>query len=245
MIVTLVLVGFDTLMMQLIATHPNLTELYHFVAPGTALTFLLMVREWREPRFPSSVRMWQLTNRLAPLLLGTLLPVLFFLSSTHRGEIKNCFAGVFVLPPDILRAFYPASHPISAICCVPLFLVLLLNSGLQDARFRRVTLAILSGALFCLLLTILRHPLIGRWTWVSAGTMIPLITLVGVFVLLHGSVKGADATRLVLLLSVTALCSLVGFPTSGPLPFSFVAPLAILTFADLAIPLPAVRAFLC
>lgn len=235
-IVTLVLVGFDILTLRLIEANPDhLTGLYHFVAPATALSFLLMVREWREPRFASSVRMWQLAGRLLPLLMGALLPVVLFLPYAYSGDIKSWFAGSLVLPPTAFPpAFQLAAHPISAICCVPLFLVLVLNSKLQRTWSRRVALAVLSGALFCLLLAILRHPLIGLWAWVSVGTIIPLITLVGVFVLLHGSVKGIDAARLVLLLSVTAVCSLVELPTSGPLHFCFVAPLAILALAELA-----------
>jgi len=235
-LLTLVLVGFDIMLLLLLRSKANVTEAYHFAFPGIALSFLLIAREWGIPRFPVPVRLWQMAGRVLPLLLGALLPVALFLEPyASSGTLGKWFMAVIVMPIIGWQpSFHSAINPIGAICCVPLLAVLAINARVHSEAIRRVAFAAL-----CLLGALaldhsLRSPEFARWVWVSAATAIPLTIIIGVTLLLGGFSRGKQTSQVMLLLAVAGLCSLVQFPLSVPFYFCFVVPLGILAFMAVA-----------
>lgn len=235
-LLTLVLVGFDIMLLLLLRSKANVTEAYHFAFPGIALSFLLIAREWGIPRFPVPVRLWQMGGRVLPLLVGALLPVVFFLEPyASSGTLGKWFMAVIVMPIIGWQpSFHSAINPIGALCCIPLLAILAINSQVRSETGRLLAFAAISllGALA--LDHSLRSPDFARWVWVSAATAIPLTIIIGVVLLLGGFSRGKQTSQLMLLMAVAGLCSLVQFPFSVPFYFCFVVPLGILAFMAVA-----------
>ena len=233
--ITIALVALSTLLLQFNGARQGLTELYQFVAPGTALIFLLLAREWREPRFASPIRLWLLGTRLLPLLIGAAIPVaVVAIADVLRGNAEGVDWRAMCHVPYPTQMLHYAIHPIGAIWCAPLVIAIVLNHCVLGAWSRRIAMSVCSAGLVWLFVLQQHHAVIAGWVWGSAGTMIPLLTVAGVFLLLHGQVRGEEATRLVLFLAVAAFCGLVQVPFSAPFCFCLVAPLAILGFTQLA-----------
>jgi hypothetical protein len=237
-LLTLVLVCLDIVLLQLLHSKANVTEVYHFAFPGIALSFLLIVREWGVPRFPVPVRLWQIGCRLLPLLLGAFIPVTIFLAPyISSGTLGKWFTEALVLPArGWSSAFHSAINPVGALCAIPLLAVLALNAEVRSETGRRIAFAALSLAAAEALNQALTHPEFARWVWVSAATAIPITTAIGVSLLLSGTRKGQGKKRsqLMLLIAVAGLCSVVQFPLSAPVYFCCVVPLGILSYMGLA-----------
>ncbi|MGC2108417.1 MAG: glycosyltransferase family 39 protein [Candidatus Korobacteraceae bacterium] len=237
-LLTLVLVGLDIILLLLLRSRANITEVYHFALPGIALSFLLIVREWGMPRFPVPVRLWQIGGRLLPLLLGAFIPVIVFLTPyVSSGTLGKWFLETLVMPAiGWQAAFHSAINPVGALCAIPLLVILLINAEVRSNTARRLAFVALCLAGAESLNLALVHPEFARWVWVSAATAIPITTAIGVFLLLSGTKKGQGKQRsqLMLLIAVAGLCSLVQFPLSAPVYFCCVVPLGILAFIGLA-----------
>jgi hypothetical protein len=229
-LLTLILVGLDVVLLLLLHNKANITEVYHFAFPGIALSFLLLVREWCMPRFPVPVRLWQISGRLLPLILGALVPVILFLAPyASTGTLGRWFMEVLVLPAVGWQAsFHSAINPIGALCAIPPLAIVALNAELRSETARRIAFAAICLLAAEALNQALRHPDFARWVWVSAATAIPVTTLIGVFLLLRGARQGQakQTSQLMLLIAVAGLCSVVQFPFSAPVYFCCVVPLA-------------------
>jgi hypothetical protein len=235
-VISLSLVAFVTALYWLVQRRVSISEIYHFVVPGASIACLLLMREWHKPRSPVVVRLRRLAARLIPLVTGAAIPVGIFLAPyAFSGTMSEWYLGVFVSPAARLdRAFYPPIHAIGAACSLPLLGLLLLNQHLRQPRARLIALLLVCLSLVGVVGLALFYPGFARWVWVSAATAIPVITIFGVTTLLQGSLETERSLRIMLFISLTALCSLVQFPFSGPFYFCYVVPLAILTFASLA-----------
>ncbi len=235
-VVSLSLVAFVTALYGLVQRRISISEIYHFVVPGASIACLLVVREWCKPRAPVVVRLRRLAARLIPVVAGAAIPVGVFLAPyALTGTISEWFLGVFVSPAARLdRAFYPPIHAIAAACCLPVLCLLLLNQQLRQPRVRSITFLLVCLSLIGVIGLAFHYPGLARWVWVSAATAIPVITVFGVVTLLQGSLEPERSLRIMLFISLAALCSLVQFPFSGPFYFCYVVPLAILAFASLA-----------
>ncbi len=235
---TIVLIALDVVLLRLLHSRANATEVYHFAIPGIALTFLLIAREWGMPRFPVPVRLWQIAGRLLPLLLGTLLPVIIFLAPyISSGTVKAWFRGSLVWPAvNWQAAFHAAIHPVGAMCAIPLIAMLGFQSMLRSQGARRIAFLVTCLLAALLLDKALTNPAFARWIWVSAATAIPLTTMIGVLLLLgrRGMAQTKERSQLMLLIAVAGLCSVVQFPFSVPVYFCCVAPLGILAYIGLA-----------
>jgi hypothetical protein len=236
-LVTMTILAFDSVLFLLVHKNLSATEFYHFLLPGLLLSILLLAREWQNPASSPVVRLRGIGTRFCPFVLGFLAPVIAFLVPyAYTGTLGKLFTGIFILPRARLQfVFSPAIHPVGAVSAIPLFALLLLDRELTGSISRRVAggaLWLLSGVMMILSL---QHASLARWVWISAATTIPIIVGVGVIYLLSGHASREDASRLVLLLAVLAMCSLVQFPYFVPMYFCYVAPLAILAFAGLCV----------
>ena len=237
-LIALALCGLDGMLWCLIRSRASAASVYNFLLPVLALSALLMARAWQSRRGAGWRRLRRLGIRILVLTSGFLAPVLFYLLPyLHAHALGRWLYGVLVIPTGRLQVtFYPAIYPVAAICCVPLVVVLLLSSRSGAAFSSRIAFVLLSAAPIVLLFYCVRYPGCARWVWASAAVSIPAIVIVGAIRLWQGTRRGEAASRLMLLLAVTALCSVVQFPFSVPMYFCYVAPLLILACAALGDP---------
>jgi hypothetical protein len=211
-----------------------LPELVHFVLPGALLATLLAANEWRAPAGTSGKRFSGLAHLLLPFIAGIAIPVALFLVPYLRGgALSDVVNGVFILPT---RRFANASARMLPLAS---FLTLLLPAAIiaagraRSAIAQRVVPVMLAIALVALVLGSGPVPLLYRLVWSSARNLVPALVVAGIVVLHRARATAGtstlDRSRAMLLLGVTALCSLVQFPFSVAVYFCYVAPLVVLS----------------
>jgi hypothetical protein len=172
-----------------------------------------------------------LARVVAPFLLGVALPIALFLVPYARSHAVGDFVhGVFVLPTKRLGVTAVRMPPLwTSLALLPLGAAVLLARRQPTRR----AAALLIVALVSLLVAgrFVAGPY--RAMWYSARSLVPALVLAGVMVLSRRRMADEDApllrSRTMLLLSVTALCSLVQFPFASPIYFCYVAPLVALS----------------
>jgi hypothetical protein len=168
---------------------------------------------------------------VAPFLLGVALPIaLFLVPYVRSGAVGDFVHGVFVLPTKRLGVTEMRMPPLwTALALLPLG-VLALHARRQLTRRER-RLLIVALVLLLVASRFVAWPYLAVWS--AARSLLPALVLVGVMVLSRR--RSADENdpllrrRAMLLLSVTALCSLVQFPFASPVYFLYVAPLVALS----------------
>jgi hypothetical protein len=219
---------------SLVRRELHAPELVQFVVPGALVAALLVRNEWTEPAGESRARFATLARLLVPFLAGVALPVALFLVPYARSGSLGAFVnGVFVLP---IRRFSFASVPAPPLwtmyALLPMIMLGLLVHRVEGGVRRRETLA-LAVALVLLLDVTEHHAPIYRAVWYAVRSLLPVLAVVGVVILSRPRDADSASPRLrertMLLLSVTALCSLVQFPYAVSNYFCYVAPLVALT----------------
>jgi hypothetical protein len=210
-------------------------EYYHFVLPGVVLSALLIYREWQTRHSPSLGRAGALARRLLPFLAGACLPIAVYLAPyVAAGQVGLWFRDAFIAPlARVHSAFWPALAPIAGLFSLPIFALMAVDAWLGSERMRQIAMA---GSCFGCAAAIylsLRFPFFAGLTWFSAAGSIPLLSIVAVVLLLWTSPRDQSASRFLLLVAMTAMCSLNQFPFSRPIYFCYVAPLLILSMAAL------------
>ena len=234
-LVTGLLVLFCGALVFLVRSHSGSAEYYHFVLPGTFLSALLTYREWRSRHIPSVGRVRTLAVRLLPFLAGACIPIAAYLSPyMAAGQVGLWLQGVFVTPFARLHSAHWA--PIGAIAVLlslPIFGLIAFDASLRSEKDRQIAMA--GACLGCAAAAYmsLRYPFFAGWTWLSAAASIPLLSLVAVVLLMRTGSGGKSTSRLLLLVAMTAMCSLNQFPFSAPIYFCYVAPLLILAMTAL------------
>jgi hypothetical protein len=212
-------------------------EVVQFVVPGLLVAALLAGNEWRQPAGASRARFAMLAQLLVPFLVGVAVPIALFLVPYARtGAIGALVNGVFVLPMRRLNlASWPAPPLVTMLALVP-FALLVVLAHRRVAVNRRNETVVAAFAVLVLVLLLRGTGENGglyRAVWHAARGLLPVLAVVGVIVLSRA--RDADVrspllrAQTMLLLSVTALCSLVQFPYSIPIYFCYVAPLVALT----------------
>ncbi len=227
------LLTFLGLLTALLRAHFGLSEFLHFILPGAALAVLLLFREWQGVSASATQRSGILFRLTTPFLAGVLFPVVLFLVPYFRAHaVSEFFAGVFLLPSRRVLGASMRPTGIEALLPTLVFAGLLARGFRVQGRER----AVLSGVIFpaCLLLLFASFRLEAayRFSWHAVQGSIPLLTVLGAGALchFHRATRPPPAEvqqRLMILLSLAALCSLVQFPFAAPIYFCYVAPLAI------------------
>jgi hypothetical protein len=213
-------------------------ELVQFVLPGALVASLLIRNEWMQPAGASRARFATLARLLAPFLAGFALPVAIFLIPFAREHaVGSLVRGVFLLPTKRFGvAAYPMLSPWSMLALLPVWLVLAYGRRLAGRMTRWHVLALVA-VLTGYLVATREVALLYRLVWYAARGALPVLVLLGVVLLAR--TRGTDAlpplarSRLMLLLSASALLTLVQFPFSAPIYFCYVAPLVVLLGAAL------------
>jgi hypothetical protein len=232
---------FVALLFWLVHTQLAVPEIVQFVVPGAALAGFVALEAARSDA-PAGTRLARLLDLLVPFVVGIAIPVVVFLVPYILSDsVAVLWHGVFVAPArrlDFAARRLPGTATLLGAVPVALLLgVLPLGGGRVPAR--RLVMGILLLALIAFLI-LSRHAV-----WYSIRPLLPLVVLVGVWLLARRGEAEAIAPlrrqQVLVVLAVAALGSLVVFPFSRPIYFFYIAPLAAL--AVLAVvasrPLPA------
>lgn len=229
-----VLVG---LIAALVHVRMGAAELAYEVLPAGALACLLAGRELSREKCSggdSRERFAALGKLAGPFLGGVLVPVALFLIPYFRAHALGAFfSGVFLLPAKRMMGAY--MRPPEARLLLPaLAFAGLLALGYQLRGRWRLALGVAAalGWVYLLRASFSSAAAYGL-AWHLVRGSIPVVTLAGVGVLWTlGRVRGlageAPQQRIMILLSLGALCSLVEVPFAAPVYFCYVAPLAAL-----------------
>jgi len=226
--------AFAGLLVFLLRRRLHAMEILHFIVPGVALCAFLL---WSEVHFGAG-RLRERLSRLWRLLLpygaGAAIPILLFLLPyIFSGALDDLFRGLFLLPQKRLESASTPLPPLTRFLpALPYALVLALPALSAGTRLTRLA----AGGAVVLLgfgLYASTDPVIYRVIWDSARSLAVVCVLAGCVVLARsvGAVVAAaePPQKLFVLLSSTALVSLVQFPFAGPIYFCYVAPLVALT----------------
>ena len=174
---------------------------------------------------------------VVPFLAGVLLPVVVFLIPYYRARsLHSFYQGVFVLPTKrVMGAFM---HPLQPQLLLPAcaVAVLILLSSRVSARTRGIVAGSLGVVLLALLLESFRNAAAYEVLWEIVLGTLPVAVALGAVVLYFlrsrpDLLAEKLDERVMIILSLCALCGLVQFPFAAPIYFCYVAPLPILAAA--------------
>jgi hypothetical protein len=246
---------FLTVLVRTVSGLDSSGDVILFIVPSAALCSVLLWGEFemRGARAShirlsggrsSGKRFADLLRMGLPFCAGVIAPILIFLAPyIHEHATGELLRDLF--GQATARIAMAHDFPDDTITIIPaIFLaVMLILSARLRGRARWIAVACVGGLLACGMLWAPFNYDAYIGVWDAAYWMIPVLVVTGGFLLARSEGFAADAAarqRMFLLLSVTALCSLVEFPFSSPIYFCYVAPLAILTLAALLQPFPRV-----
>lgn len=216
-------------------------DFLHFVFPGFAISALLLARERTHPRVSSLSRFWTLFKMTVPFLISAGAPVAVLLFFYWRHDALAAWShGVFIAPQ--LRLSNARFSPASILLEYPAVLVVLFF--LEVASLRRPLRTFLSTflifAAFVILLTYRLSDISYVTALESAVSSIPVLVVPAVLLLVRkvSDRGGNDDQVLFILLSTTALCSLIQFPFAQIIYFCYVSAFAFLLAAFLIAQFP-------
>lgn len=242
---------FVALLFTFVRSSSGSAPIIHFVLPGAVLAILLLWGELEAPPGTDRKRFGSLFWMLAPYGAGLAIPIVVFLIPyLLSGAPADFVRGVFVLPAKRLSfaAFSPPGLVIARPELPPyiatkatLALVAIAGMGMYLRGLVRWVFSVMAAlGLGLVLLASAERPLFSWYerplfywyAWYSLPLLVPLAVLVGVVLLkVSKTGEGLPALRLqqlMLLLSITAMGSLVQHPFAAPIYFCYVAPLLAL-----------------
>ncbi len=235
---TACLLAFTAALALLVRPQLHAAEVVQFVLPGAAVAWLLVRNEWTQPSGESLARFMSLTRVLIPFLLGFALPVAIFLIPYARADALGALGnGVFLLPQKRFGvAAYRMLSVWSMLALLPVW-ALLMYGRRVSGRMSRRSVIILAALLVGYLVATSTVALGYRLVWYAVRGALPVLVLLGIASLARERASDNEAviarSRMMLLVSVTAVFTLVQFPFSVPIYFCYVAPLGALLAAAL------------
>ena len=204
-----------------------------FVLPGVSLAVLCLTRELGGVPGSFSRRFSILFEAVWPFVLGAVLPVLLFLIIYARaGAIPIFIYGVFVLPGR--RLAFASQRPIgfglNKILGVIALTGLLIAAYCSRLR-SRVAQIVMAAALLAVLALSKTHPKFYTAAWAPLLLLVSLSAIAGAFVLGNLQKDPLRREQVMLLLCITATCTLIQLPFAVPIYFCYVAPLLALSLA--------------
>jgi hypothetical protein len=232
--VLLLIAVFSYIVMLLVFMRKGfgLVSFLYFVAPELTVGATLVWREFAAPDGESR-RLGIFCRKLFLFGAGVAVPIVAFLYPyAKRGIASQFLYGVFVLPS---RRFAFASYsqtPRRLVAGLAVDFAVIAALFLTGPRIRRVIGRRVFISVAVLLIAVPMWPFVYRAIWTATWTLLPTTVLLGLIVLtderMSESMDDRRRQRVFLLLSVTAACSLIQFPFSGPIYFCYVAPLLLL-----------------
>ncbi len=212
----------------------GIPELYHFVLPASILVALILQGERRAGVRNSGDRFNVLLRLVLPFVVGVLSPVFIFLLPYARsGAVTRFFLGVtssvvarsvglgVLRPPSITKIGFA------------LILFALLAAAMYLREFQGKLVA--AAASLALSLMLVKAPTssgIVSGVWLSVAALTPLVVLAGAAAILQAQKRNGSPKlqqhRVMLLISLAAMCSLVQYPFAAPIYLCYALPLTLL-----------------
>jgi hypothetical protein len=230
------LLSFVFILIALIRRQPGVMETLHFTVPGVALVAFLFYNEWALHSGEIGGRSRRLAKLLFPFGCGVLLPVgVFLIPYAATSSLGALYTGVFVLPQQRFEYATYSMPPAWTLAAVFPFIWLLCDPFFRNRRRAGGFVLLPLAVLFCIALIYGRHTIVYQTVWYSLRPLVPLLTGVGLAVLLprFGSERltNLQRQRLFLLVVVAVMVSLVQFPFAAGIYFCYAAPTVILAIA--------------
>ena len=206
-----------------------------FVVPGVTLAALCFTREIGGIPGSFSRRFSMLFQAVWPFALGAALPLVLFLIIYERaGAISDFVHGIFILPSRRLAfaSQKPIGFGLNKILGVIGLLGLLIAAYVSGIR-SRVTQIVIAAALLAVLVLSKSNPRLYTAAWAPLLLLISFSAILGALVLGNPQTDRLRRQQVMLLLSVTATCTLIQLPFSVPIYFCYVAPLLALSLVAL------------
>jgi dolichyl-phosphate-mannose-protein mannosyltransferase len=214
-------------------------EFYHFVLPSVVLVILILLGERTASKAASGRRFSALSRLIIPFLAGALAPIVIFLTPYARSQaLGQFFAGVtssaiarsiglgVIRPLGVEYSFYA------------LGLLGLIGAAMYLRQFQGKIVGAAVAVALGLLVTLGKAPTsngIVSGVWYSVATLSPLVVLVGSALLLGTGKPDGPTTpqrqRVMLLISLAAVCTLVQYPFAAPIYLCYALPLTLLATA--------------
>jgi Dolichyl-phosphate-mannose-protein mannosyltransferase len=209
-------------------------ELYQFVLPSLVLVAVIFLGERNAPNMPSTERFSSLLRLVIPFCGGVLVPVAIFLAPYAKsGAVAQFFAGVtssalsrsvglgIIRPVGLEKSF-------GALLLVGLLVVAMYLRQFQG----KVVGSAVGLGLVVILITAPTLPGVVSGVWYSVATLTPLLVLLGSAVLLAYDKRGGSVVlrrqRVMLLISLAAMCTMVQYPFAAPIYLCYALPLTLL-----------------
>jgi len=221
-------------LMMLLQWRLNLMGIFHFLIPQIAICGILLWSEWREGKNPFGLRVKMLSRLLLPFTTGAVIPVALFIAVyLSTDSLADLYRGVFVLPSrrlEIAAADFPpfltvlASLPYAALVFFPGF-----EAPTKSDRLVGFFLICSLVGILCFSSDLILYSIV----WQSVRSLGVIAVLAGTQIFFARSLSGGflepdKRQKLFLLISMTALLSLIQFPFAAPLYFLYIAPLVCL-----------------
>jgi hypothetical protein len=225
---------FVILLYRMIHKLPDGGWIFFFVVPPAMLAGFLVAREFAGVPGPLAKRIGNLMGMGLPFLSGVAIPGAIFVFGYWRaGALHSLFGGLVGLPERALKfASLPPLSPMTAAAFAPFLLWIVLA---YDSRGTARTIWAAVLAVVCALVAWggRTKALIWGLGWCSLAASGPVLTGAVLIYLWkkRSSMEPQRQQQLVLLASVSALCSIVQFPFGAPGYFFYAAPLLILATA--------------
>jgi hypothetical protein len=232
-----VLLLFLATVIYLFHTRLGMREFYHFVLPAAVLVALILLGERNVREAATGERFSGLLRLVLPFVGGVFCPVLaFLLPYVKSGALTAFFSGVTasIIERSVgLGVLRPVAIDKGIFALV---LVGVLAAAMYWREFQgKIVGAAVGLGLTVMLVKAATSTGIVSGVWYSVATLTPLVVLLGAAVVL-GAGKWRGATKLqrqrvMVLISLAAICGLVQYPFAAPIYFCYAAPLTLLAAA--------------
>jgi hypothetical protein len=233
-IVALALTIFLAVLFRMIHKVPGVSGLVFFALPAFGVVGLLLAREFIGIAGQDRGRFIALLRMCVPFGMGVSIPLLIFLIPYMlSGSVHELLSGLVATSTRAVRAavFKPVTAA-NMIAIGPFILPAILGYDFRQAG-RAICGGIFAVFAGAILILSARSSDIYGYGWYSLTMSIPLVVLGGVAILWvsgrQNKLSLALQQRIMLILCVTAICSIVQFPFAHAVYFCYVAPLLMLT----------------
>jgi hypothetical protein len=209
-------------------------EIYHFLMPAGALVALILVGERSVWQAATGERFSRLLRLALPFVCGVLSPVIAFLVPYARsGAVGKFFSGVTssAVSRSVGLGVMGPVQPQKAIFA--LVLAGLIAAAMYWREFQSTLVGAAVGlGLAVMLVKSATTSGIVSGVWYSVATLTPMVVLLGAAVLLAPGKSSATTKlqkqRVMVLISLAAMCGLVQYPFSAPIYLCYALPLTLL-----------------
>ena len=227
--VTVLCVLFGALSLTFTRGAQPLVHAVHFTLPLVAVAAYVAWQEWRTGRGVWHARARRLVSQLLPYGLGTACVVgLFLVPYVATNTLQDLYRGLFVLPTERLEHAAMSPPDLKWMCLsLPLAALLLVGAFRSASVLNRPAIVVALIATLVAVFYCSGSACGYFYVFQSIRNLIPCVVLVG-FGVLFAQPRPPDRQAVCLVLTVTALSSLIQYPYAYGTYFFFAAPLMVL-----------------